>query len=215
MIRGIVFDMDGVLFDSERIGTRKLLEAAIELGLPMTQEQVMELLGCNNAKCEAAIHRWFGSGVDYHQVEKRWTELTFEHVEQYGMPFKKGMPKVLQELKARGIKTALATSNEPQVVNFYFEHAGIDDLLDEIVTGSQVAHSKPAPDIFLEAARRLGLKPEECAGVEDSVNGVKAIRAAGMTSVMIPDMKPYTEELAPYVDLLLEDLTQLIPALKI
>ena len=215
MIRGVIFDMDGVIFDSERAGTRMLREAAMELGLPMTQEQVMQLLGCNNEKCRAAIQRWFGDQVDYEQVEKRWTELTFEHVEKHGMPLKKGMPHVLQALKAKGIKTALATSNEPVVVNFYFEHAGIDGLLDEIVTGSQVAHSKPAPDIYLEAARRLGLKPEECVGVEDSVNGVKAIRAAGMTSVMVPDMKPYTEELAPYVDLLLEDLDQLIPALKL
>ena len=83
MIRGVIFDMDGVIFDSERAGTRMLREAAMELGLPMTQEQVMQLLGCNNEKCRAAIQRWFGDQVDYEQVEKRWTELTFEHVEKH------------------------------------------------------------------------------------------------------------------------------------
>ncbi|MBQ8535912.1 MAG: HAD family phosphatase [Clostridia bacterium] len=212
MIKGVIFDMDGVLFDTEAFGMDCLLGAAQEQGIPMEREHVTCSLGLNRGIFIQKCTQWFGEH-DYPLMLRRWAELIFEKIEMQGMPFKKGMPQVLHDLKARGIKLGLATSNERYVVDHYFKAAGIDGLMDAIATGDQVENSKPAPDIYLEAARQLGLEPLECAGVEDSFNGIRAIRAAGMKCVMIPDLKPYIPEHAPYVDLLLTDLTQLIPSL--
>jgi len=212
MIKGVIFDMDGVLFDSEDFGMDCLLAAACEQDIPMEKEHVTYSLGLNRTLFIEKCTQWFGEH-DYLLMLRRWAELIFEKIEKQGMPLKKGMPQVLFDLKARGVKLGLATSNERYVADHYFKAAGIDGIMDAIATGDMVKCSKPAPDIYLEAARQMGLEPQECAGVEDSFNGVRAIRAAGMTSVMIPDLKPYIPEHAPYVDLLLTDLTQLIPSL--
>lgn len=212
MIKGVIFDMDGVLFDTEAFGMDCLLGAAREMGIPMEKEQVTLSLGLNREVFIAQCTQWFGKH-DYLLMLRRWAEWIFEKIDKEGMPLKKGMPQVLHDLKARGIKIGLATSNERYVADYYFRAAGIEGLMDAIFTGDQVEKSKPAPDIYLAAARQMGLDPRECAGVEDSFNGIRAIRAAGMTSVMIPDLKPYIPEHAPYVDLLLDDLTQLIPSL--
>ena len=212
MIKGVIFDMDGVLFDTEDFGMDCLLGAAHEQGIPMEKEHVTYSLGLNRDLFIEKCTQWFGE-YDYPLMLRRWADLIFEKIQREGMPLKKGMPQVLHELQARGIKLGLATSNERYVADYYFKAAGIAGIMDAIATGDQVKNSKPAPDIYLEAARQLGLSPEECAGVEDSFNGIRAIRAAGMKSVMIPDLKPYIPEHAPYVDLLLTDLTQLIPSL--
>ena len=99
-------------------------------------------------------------------------------------------------------------------VQEYLDINGFGPLFDVIVTGDRVAHGKPAPDIYLRAAELLQLAPAECAGVEDSLNGVKAVRAAGMRSVMIPDLLPYGPDFAPYVDVRLNSLHELLGALE-
>ena len=114
--------------------------------------------------------------------------------------------EALAELRRGGCKLALCTSNTPEVVNTYLELAGWADAFDAVITGDLVTKSKPDPEIYLTAAQKLGVRPDECVGVEDSFNGIRSVRAAGMVSVMIPDLLPYGEELAPYVDRHFDDL---------
>lgn len=213
MIRGFCFDMDGVLFDTERQGIVILQEAAHRQGAELSDEQWRSLLGVNMAHTRLALLDWFHGRVDPDRFLEDWRVITIEYRRQHGLPLMPGAQQTLDRLRRRGMRLALCTSNAADVVAEYLRLAGWQNVFDQVVTGNMVTRCKPDPEIYLEGARRLGLAPAECVGVEDSVNGVRSVRAAGLYSVMIPDILPYTEDLAPYVDLRLDNLQQLEAAL--
>ena len=127
-----------------------------------------------------------------------------------GLPTKKGLAECLTGLRARSLRLALATSTDRTIVERYVQATpAMQNAFDVMICGPEGGRSKPAPDIYLEAARRLGLEPGECLGVEDSRNGLRSLTAAGCVSVMIPDLLPYDDSLAPYVKHRLSDLGQL------
>ena len=215
MIKGILFDMDGVLLDTERMGREIYLDEAHKAGYPqMDNDHYARLLGCPDQENRQTLLNAFGADYPYDEVviayRKRLKALILSG-QDVTMPH---LSECLKGLKQRGLRIALATSTNRPVVEEYLDFIPqLRNVFDAMVCGTEAGRGKPAPDIYLEAARQLGLNPSECAGVEDSFNGIRAIRAAGMKCVMIPDLKPYIPEHAPYVDLLLEDLTQLIPSL--
>lgn len=214
MIRGVCFDMDGLLIDSEPLGAKMMFKAVEEQGCNLTVEQQRSSLGMNADATKVAMRKWFGDAIDPEQYMSDWFRLMKEYIRENGVPEKTGAREALAALKVRGVRTALVTSNDPTLVNDYLRLSGFDAYLDFVVTGNQVVHGKPAPDIYLLAAEKLGLSPDECAGVDDSLNGVKAIRSAGMLSVMVPDLLPYGETFAPYVDICLDSLKELDAALQ-
>lgn len=209
MIRAICFDMDGVLVDSERMSLRLVGEAAALQGCEMTPEQCLLSIGANVARFRQVLNDLFPGRIDADRFMQDWFDLTMDYVRRDGVPLMPCARETLASLRARGLKLALCTSNVPKVVQEYLALAGLTEAFDVIVTGDMVTHGKPDPAIYLLGAQKLGALPEECAGVEDSVSGVKAVRAAGMTCVMVPDVQPYTEELAQYVDHVIEHLDKL------
>lgn len=209
MISGVCFDMDGVLLDTESLSFPMMRKAIAMQGETLTEVQWQTLLGVNLAHTCASLNTWYQGRVQPEQFFRDWVDVTFDYVHEHGIPKKPGADDILRLLRQQGKKIALCTSNNVQVVEEYLRLASWEGAFDAVITGDQVKQGKPAPDIYLKGAEALGLSPAMCMAVEDSVNGVKSAKAAGMLTVMIPDMLPYTDTLAPYVDHRLDSLMAL------
>lgn len=212
MIRAVLFDMDGVLFDTEALGMRAMEGIAAELGYKADRAFYETTLGVPNAECEHIYRKGLGEDFPYDVAMERFRAYFLEYNRKHTMPRKPGLMDCLNGLKARGLNIVLATSTVRPLVSEYF--AAMPDfaaMFDGAVCGGEVQNGKPAPDVYLAAARLAGCQPTECIGVEDSFSGTRAVRASGARCVMIPDLLPFSERFAPYVDDVLPSLNELCP----
>lgn len=216
MIRAVLFDMDGTIFDTEIIYRRCWFRAAADVGFDEDIDLFLERVsGLNRADMTALVNRVYGKEASFETLWGRWLECVDEEMARGVLPYKSGAPDILFALKERGIKIALVTSSGQKTVARYLQMSGLEGVFDVIVTGNQVEHSKPHPEIFLRAAEQLGISPASCVVVEDSPNGVRAGHAAKMFTVMIPDLHPCTAELRPLLWHLCDTLTELVPLIDI
>lgn len=193
-IKAVLFDMDGLIFDTERLAETGWVEAGKKLNFFMTKEMAGQIRGCDVPSSRKLFDRWFGQAVSYDEAKKLRTEYILNNIRVYGMPLKEGVHELITYLKRHGYKTALATSTQREIVEEYFQNTDLPFAFNTTVCGTEVEHGKPAPDIFLEAASRLEIQPGQCLVLEDSPNGVTAGHAAGCKVIMIPDMDmPDTE----------------------
>lgn len=207
--KAALFDMDGLLFDSERIGLIEMIAAGKEQGIHMEEEPVRATIGMTIEGAKKIYMDWYPQ-LDYDALRISFTRR-MQHLGTTGqMTLKDGVIPLLEELKKRQIPMAVASSSDEDTIRVYLDKAGLLPYFQVLVSGVDMPHSKPAPDIFLAAAERLHVAPEDCLVLEDSYNGVKAGRAAGCTVCMVPDVLPYYDELKPYVDHLLPSLTHVI-----
>ena len=185
--KAILFDMDGVVLDTEKLYTRFWQEAAQSLGYPMTKEQALGMRSLNRGAGIAKMQSYFGENVDYTEIRNKRMELMDAFVEKEGVTIKPGIHELLAYLDEKGIKRAIATSSPLERTKLYLSSVGLVDRFDELVSGYMVEKGKPEPDIYLYAAAKLGLKPEECMVLEDSPTGIIAAHRAGCVPVMVPD----------------------------
>ncbi|MBE5888032.1 MAG: HAD family phosphatase [Lachnospiraceae bacterium] len=193
-IKGVLFDMDGVVLDTEKLYTRFWQEAAQYYGYPMTKEQALGMRSLNRGVGEAKLKSYFGESVDYEQVRNKRMELMDAFIKREGVERKPGIVELLDYLDANGIKRAIATSSPLERTQLYLMQVGLIDRFDALISGYMVEKGKPEPDIYLYAASQLGLKPNECVVLEDSPTGILAAHRAGCIPVMVPDQDEPDEE---------------------
>lgn len=210
MIRAVIFDMDGTVFDTEKIYYKCLSHVASETPLVAELEEVLVAIsGMNRADIVAHLKGRYGEEFPAKELFDARDKLVLEQIRTHGLPYKPGFPAVFEALRNKGLKVALATSTHRDRLEWYLSLTGLENAFDWIMTGESVEHSKPEPDIFLQCAQRLGVSPEECVVVEDSRNGVLAGLRAGMRVVMIPDMQRATPDLRERLWQCLEEVTPL------
>ena len=189
--RAVVFDMDGLLIDSERVILDCWRNAAAEQALSLDDRLWLSMVGMHDAACVEMLARLLGPAKAERlslACKDRYDSL----VEQ-GLPLKEGAIGLLQELSARNVPLAIATSTRRERALVKLERSGIHDFFEVVVTSSDVTHPKPAADIYLLAASRLGVSPGNCTALEDSEMGVRAANAAGMAVIQVPDLVPASE----------------------
>lgn len=205
----VIFDMDGLMFDTERISQRAWMRAAADQGFTYLESVYQGVIGRALPDVERYTIQAFGADFPFQAVYVNKQRYMQESLERDGIPFKPGLISLLDWLSAHSITAAVASSSPREIVLRNLRIAGLKlERFTAIVGGDEVSHGKPAPDIFIEVSRRLGLIPQDCLVLEDSNAGIKAAHSAGMHSVMIPDLKPATEETLTLALCVIDSLTQ-------
>jgi HAD superfamily hydrolase (TIGR01509 family) len=191
----IVFDMDGLLLDTERISRASMIEVMQDMGYPMTEGIFAELIGVPVDANRAQLAAHFGDDFDYDLMRTRQQALNNA---RYGLPrpLRPGAAAIVRLVSDLGLPSAVATSSMREKTLSHLIHSGLMPYIDIVVTRDDVARGKPFPDLYLAAAAALGVAPDACLALEDSHNGVRAAHAAGVPVIMVPDLLPATPEMA-------------------
>lgn len=205
-VMNVIFDMDGVIFDSERCYIDAYKKLAPKYGLvdfDAVHRACMESIGVTRAKTREIFIKCVGHDFDYY----RYREDVQEELNRSEFELKPGVFELFDWLKENGVPVALASSTRFETVSRMLADAGLTDYFSCIVCGDMVSRSKPDPEIFLTAAERLSAGPSDCYVIEDSYNGIRAAHAAGMHPIMVPDILQPDEEIRGLSEAVLPALT--------
>ena len=187
-IKGILFDMDGLVLDSECLYTRFWREAVQKFGYPMTEAQALGMRSINNTLGQKYLTDLFGPDIDYHAVRALRIQLMDAWIDEHGVQPKPGIRELLAYLHTHEFPCAITTSSPLERAKRYLTPLGLYEQFDEVCSGHDVAYGKPYPDIYLRGASRLRLAPENCLALEDSPAGIESAFRAGCLPVVIPDL---------------------------
>ncbi len=213
-IEAVIFDMDGLMLDTEKLLVRFWCEAAREYGFPMERRHALELRSFAGKFAAVQLKEWFGESCDYKKIRARRIELMNAYIKDHPVGKKVGLDELLDHLKERGIRAAVATATDLERAKEYLIPAGIYDKFERIICGNMIQNGKPCPDIYLYACSQLGLEPERCMALEDSPNGVRSASDAGCVTVMVPDLTPPAMEQYSRVFAVCETLRDVIGLLN-
>ena len=196
MIRLIIFDMDGLMFDTEAATMRAYLELGKSFGLPVTKEQFIKTLGKNYNDILRQYQMDFGEDCDPDGLYKAVGEVRNQSFTKYGPPVKDGLRALLAVLEEEGIPLAVASGSDDDVIRNNLELTGVAKYFSYVLSSRNVEKGKPAPDVFLAICDHFGVLPEETLVFEDSPNGIKAAIAGGIPVIAVPDLIPVPEDLS-------------------
>ena len=213
-IKGIIFDMDGVIIDTEKWLQKFWVQSANELGYPMKPEHVLEIRSLASKYAIPKLKEIVCPEFDYEAVKTLRKKYMSEHIHKNGIEKKKGIDQLLKYIKESGLLCAVATATAPDRTKEYLSALGILDYFDKVVCASMVANGKPQPDIYIEASRLLNLPPSSCIALEDSPNGILSAYRAGCITVMVPDLTQPTQQDKKHIYAKADDLTQVIDIIE-
>ena len=193
--QAVVFDMDGVIFDTERLVIEFWKEVAKKHNIPNIEHTCIQCLGTNRVRTREIFLENYGADFPYDPYRAEVTELFDTHYKGVPLPTKPGIRELLNYLQEQDIKVGLASSTAQHLVRDEIGTAGLLPYFQTLVCGDMVEHSKPAPDIFLKACEILNADPTKSIAIEDSFNGIRSAHCAGMTPIMVPDQVQPTDEI--------------------
>lgn len=197
MIKAVVFDMDGVLFDTERLVSVAWSQVAREEAMEGIDMVLKDCIGRSYEDTRLVFLKHYGETFDFEGFRTKAGKLFFKDIEDNGLPIKLGVHELLAYLKEKGYKIGLASSTKKQGVLSHLREAKIEEYFEVIVGGDMVKHSKPNPEIYQMACRLLGIEPSEAICIEDSLNGIRSASSAGLNVIMVPDLIEPTEDILP------------------
>ncbi|MEZ7725869.1 HAD family phosphatase [Gemella sanguinis] len=214
-IKAVLFDMDGLMVDTESLSTEAFINSAKAQGYNMTKEETLKVLGFTKANIyQFWIDYFQGTNVD----GKKLVDDHYEYIENVlytvgpeKMPY---VEELLKYLRENNYKIAVASSSDTADIKNNLEKTKLEKYIDEIASGAEVENGKPAPDVFLLAAKRLGVDPKDCLILEDSKAGIKAGKASGAMVFMVPDMFTVDKECEDTADRILTNLGEVIGILE-
>lgn len=193
--QAVVFDMDGVIFDTERLVIEFWKEVAKKHNIPNIEHTCIQCLGTNRVRTREIFLENYGADFPFDPYCAEVTELFNTHYKGVPLPTKPGIRELLSYLQEQDIKVGLASSTAQHLVRDEIGTAGLLPYFQTLVCGDMVEHSKPAPDIFLKACEILNADPTKSIAIEDSFNGIRSAHCAGMTPIMVPDQVQPTDEI--------------------
>ncbi len=209
-MKAVLFDMDGVLIDTEKLYNICWRQASGELGFSLSDDEILSLRSCDISVAAP----YFGGEDGYRAVRARRKELMAALIEKEGISLKKGADKVSSRLHEMGLVTAVVTATPLKRAIGYLEETGLRDGFDTVLSAKDVKRGKPFPDVYIHACEMLGLPPSECIAVEDSPNGLRSAHDAGLFTVMVPDLTPPDSETEKYTHAVAEDLDALVETVR-
>jgi HAD superfamily hydrolase (TIGR01509 family) len=187
MIRAAIFDLDGLMVDSEPLGLQAWQRCLKPAGVSLTDAQYRHLIGMGHAESVQYVLEQTGAALTFAALDRGFWEHFLEVIAENELGPAAGLLPLLDDLRARGFALGVASNSPTAYVRSVIERIGVSERFEAVVGADEVQHAKPAPDVYLEVARRLGVAPSRCLAFEDSLSGRQAAQAAGMPCVLVPN----------------------------
>ena len=193
-IKAVVFDMDGVIFDTERIYADAWHEVGSAMNIQQMDIMLRNCIGLNGEDAKNYFIKVLGKEFPFEEFQRRTSQVYHQRIKDTGLPLKYGVEELLQFLKDQQYKIGLASSTKKTRIIEHLEKANLNDYFQTIISGDMVEYGKPNPEIYLKACDALEVNPKECIGIEDSSNGIRASSAAGLMTIFVPDLAEVSKE---------------------
>jgi HAD superfamily hydrolase (TIGR01509 family) len=209
-----IFDLDGLVLDTEIISRSAWRRAVADFGFVLDDQVYQKLIGLTIADAVKVFEDAFGADFPFNQANERRLQYIEEHIAEHGIAVKPGVVELLDFLDKIAMPKAIATSSSRAFAVRKLSLSGLIGRFDAVVCADGIQNGKPAPDIFLAAAKEMNIAPEKCLAFEDSENGVRAAHAAGMTVIMVPDLKQPSSEVKMLAHRVISSLHEAIPVFR-